>query len=164
LDKRYLINEKPFTLGNKYIITDDRDHEEYVAQGKPFSINKHTVLKDSLGNTTYEFYRQFFSLKREFFIQENGNQAYRVFKNRISIPPEIFIESLTASEAYYVKGDFWNKEYHFYEGDRAFAHVTKKFLSLKGSYTVQISDFHNHALVLATVIIIDIMNKKKKKG
>ncbi|MDG2448703.1 MAG: LURP-one-related family protein [Saprospiraceae bacterium] len=163
--KHYKIEQKPFAIGGKYIITDDQGHEEYMAKGKPFSFRKHTSLADSLGNVTYEFHRQLFSWKQNFFIHENGDPAYRLFKNRVSIPPEIFIESLQDSDAFYVKGNFWGMEYDFYKGEEKFASVSKNFPSFVDTYHVKIDDGHDDALVLTIVLIIDVMkDSKKKKG
>ena len=161
--KNYIIKQKPFSIGRKYVITDDLDHEEYYAEGKPFSFRKHTTLFDSLGNSTYEFHKKMFSWKNEFFIHENGEPAYRFFKNKLSFPPEIFVESLTQSEAFYVRGNFWGLEYEFFNGELPYASVTKKFPSLADTYSVKISNSENHALVLTVVLIIDVMKSSKKK-
>ena len=87
-----------------------------------------------------------------------------LFKNRISIPPEIFVESLQDSDAFYVRGNLWGHEYDFFKGDEKFASVTKKFPSFKDQYSVSISPGNDDALVLTVVLIIDIMKDKKKKS
>lgn len=163
--KRFIIEQKPFAIGGEYIITDELGHEEYRAKGKPFSFRKHTKVIDSLGNSTYEFHKKLLSWKQNFFIHENGVPAYRLFRNRISIPPEIFIESLNESDAFYVRGNFWGHEYDFYQGEHKFASVTKKFPSFKNTYYVNIEPSQDDALILTIVLIIDVMkDAKKKKG
>ena len=161
--KHFKIEQKPFAIGGKYIITDEKDHEEYIAKGNPFSFRRHTSLEDSLGNITYEFHKKLFSWKQIFFIHEYGVPAYRLFKNRVSIPPEIFIESLENSDAFYVKGNFWGMEYDFYNGEHKFASVSKKFPSFTDVYSVQIEEGQNEALIFTVVLIIDIMKESKKK-
>lgn len=160
--KRYKIKQKPFAVGGKYIITDDFGHEEYVAKGKPFSFRNYTALTDSLGEVIYEFHKQLFSWKLNYFIHDNGSPVYRVFKNRVSLPPEIFIESLQESEAFYVKGNFWGREYGFFQGENQFASVNKE-LAFADTYRVEVDNNYDHALILVVVIIIDLMKESKKK-
>ncbi|MEE9374365.1 MAG: LURP-one-related family protein [Saprospiraceae bacterium] len=162
--KHFKIQQKAFSFGGKYIVTDDLGHEEYIGKSKVFSFRKHTTLTDSLGNVTYQFHKKLFSWKEEFFIHENGVPSYRLFKNRLSVRSEIFVESLTDSKAFYVKGNFWGHEYNFYKGEYKYASVSKKFPAFADTYNIQIEPGNNNALVFAVVIIIDIMKDKRKKS
>lgn len=161
---RYIIQEKPFAFGNKFIITDEQNHEAFIAKGKPFSFEKRTKLFDSFDNVAYEFYKEFFSWKKVFFIERNGVRAFRLFRDRISIPPEIFIESLEDSDAYYVRGNFWGREYEFFKGEKLLAKVTKKFPAFSDTYSVSINEGNDDALIISAVIIIDLMKAKKKRS
>jgi len=160
---RFNIQEKVFSFGGKYVITDDSGHEAYLAKGKPFSLARHNEIFDSFGTKVYEFKKEIFSWKEIFFIHKDGEPVFRLFKKRISIPPEIFVESLTNTEAFYVQGDFWGRAYSFFKGEQLFATVSKKFPSFKDAYEVSVAKGFDEGLVLTVVLIIDQMKDKKKK-
>ena len=161
--KRFHIQEKAFSFGGKYIITDEIGYEVYIAKGTPFSFSKHNSIFDSFGTKVYEFKKELFSWKQVYFILKDEKPVFKLFKNRISLPPEIFIESLTDAEAFYVQGDFWGRNYTFKEGNQIIAFVTKKFTAFRDQYDIKIEEGYDECLILTVVLIIDKMKEKKKK-
>ena len=160
--RSFHIKEQPFNWAKKYIINDEEGNEIYYGRKKMLSFYDQTRIFDSFDEEIYEIRKKPFSLKSVFYILKSGKKVFRVFKKIVTIHPEIYIESLTDIDAFYVQGDLWQHEYSFFTEGQKFASVSKKFLSFTDNYGIQIEEGHDERLVLAVVLVIDLMRKKEK--
>ena len=60
-------------------------------------------------------------------------------------------------------GDFWDHEYQFVRSGRTVAHVSKEFFSWSDTYGVDIADGEDDITILATAVVIDLVNGDAKR-
>lgn len=160
--RTFYVHERLMTFGKRFDIVDEHDTITFTAQRKLLSIYQHTTLIDSFGETVFEIRKKLFSFKSSYFLYRDDQKVYHLFKKVINILPEIYVESLTDADAFYVQGDMIRHDYQFHKNGVNFASANKKIVSLADQYHVRIMEGYDERLVFATILIISLMKKKDK--
>ena len=61
-------------------------------------------------------------------------------------------------EDYVIRGNFTDHRYHFTRRGRMVARISKKFFSWGDTYRIEILPGENDVVILATAVILDMMN------
>lgn len=150
---KYIINERIFSISNRFKIKglDQRDYYEVV--GKIFSLGKKLDFYDNSGKKLLRIEEKLFKIFKEYSIKQDGRKTAKI-KQKISLlKPKYSIDSIYGD--YTIKGDVFKYNFSILKDGRTVAKVSKKLISLSDKYTVDIDDSEDQVFILALVIILD---------
>lgn len=153
---RYFIREKLFSLGDDFWIEDDTGRQVYLVDGRAFTLfREKLVLKDADGNELGFLREKLVSLRKAYEIHRGGRHVATVRKDLFNFLRCRFTVDVPGPDDYEAQGSFLDHEYRFTRGDRTVATVSKKWLTLRDTYAVDIADGEDEVLILASAVVID---------
>ena len=153
---RYVMKQKLFCWGNDFTIKDDAGTDRFFVDGKAFSLGKQLSFQDMQGQElafirqkllawgpTYEIYRDnglFAVVKKELF-------TFFHCRFTVDVPGPDDLEA---------KGDFTDHEYEFWRQSGLRATVSKQWFTWSDTYGVDIAEWEDDILILASTVVIDM--------
>ncbi len=159
---RYQMTQKMFSFGDDFTIRDSMGNDAFLVDGKAFSMGDKLSFQDMNGNELAYISQKLLSLKKRYEIYRDGNLFAEVVKE-ISFFKDKYTVDIPGPNDYEVSGNFWDHEYTFKRSGKEIAHVSKKLFTLSNSYGVDIVDGEDDITILATAIVIDLVNQDEKK-
>lgn len=156
----YIVKKHIFSLAQNYTITDQEGYKIAHVKSPKFTLPHKGVFYDDMDNEVFTIRTKLFSFKRTYYLEKNDKAIFKVFKPW-GFKPTVFVESLLDPDAFVIQGNFWSNEYAFYKNDIEFAYVTSSVINISGQYQVSIETNENQQLVLALVVILDMLRKRK---
>lgn len=160
---KYQMMQKLFTLGDHFTIKDENGADAFVVRGQVFSVGDKLSLQDPAGNEMAFIAQKLMSLKKRYEIYRDGELFASVVKE-ISFFKDKYTVDIPGPNDYEVSGNVWDHEYVFTRSGRQVAKVSKKLFSWSDSYGVDIVDGEDDVTILATAIVIDMVNQDEKNS
>ena len=157
---KYIINQKLFSIGDDFNILDENKNKAFKVDGKILTITKKLNFEDSNGNIIYKIKKKMLHLKNTYVLEKDGETIATIKKDLINIMKDKF-EVETPYGLIKVKGNFIDYNYKFKLDKQEIATVSKKIISLRDKYIVDIENFEDEPLILATAIVIDMICHNK---
>ena len=148
--KLYL-QQKVFSIGEKFTLYDEGGNERYYVQGELFSFGKKLHILDLRGNELAMIRQKVFSFLPTYDIDVNGQEIARVIKRFTMFRNEYTIEGLD----WVVHGNMFDHDYEFYSGNAVIARVSKAWFTFGDAYEIDISPNAPLLTALAVVLVID---------
>lgn len=159
---QYQMTQKLFSFGDDFTIKDETGNDVFLVDGKAFSMGDKLSLQDIDGNELAYISQKLLSLKKRYEIYRNGNLFAEVVKE-ISFFKDKYSVDIPGPNDYEVSGNVWDHEYIFTRSGKQVAEVSKKLFSLSDSYGVNIVTGEDDITILATAIVIDLVNQDEKR-
>ncbi len=159
---RYEMKQKLFALGNDFTIKDADGRDVFLVDGKAFSLGDKLAFRDTNGNELAYIAQRLMSLKKRYEIYRGGQMFAEVVKE-ISFFKDKYTVDIPGPNDYEVKGNFWDHEYQFIRRGREVAHVSKALFTLSDSYGIDIVDGEDDVTILATAVVIDLVNQDERR-
>ncbi|MEM9367741.1 MAG: LURP-one-related family protein [Planctomycetota bacterium] len=150
----FRIQEKFWSLGGKFEITDDRGTTRYIVQGKAFSWGNKLSFQDPTGSEIAFINQKMMSWKPRYEIVIDGTVFAEVVKEWTWFK-KTFTLDVPGPNDYTINGSFWAHEFEFERGGQQVARVSKKIWAWTGSYGVEIMDGEDETSILCACIVID---------
>jgi uncharacterized protein YxjI len=152
---RYVLKQKLLSWGDDYYIRDDQNREVYLVDGKAFSLGGQLSFKDLAGNELAFIRQKLLKLSPTYEIHREGKVAAVVQKKLFALFHHRFTVDVPGPDDLEAKGDFLDHEYVFKRGDREVASVSKRWLSLRDTYGIEIAAGEDDVLILASAVVVD---------
>jgi uncharacterized protein YxjI len=153
---QYVMKEQWLVLGDDFSITDPEGREKYYVDGRAFSIGDKLSFRDA-SRTEVAFIRQrLLAWGPTYEITRDGNLVATVKKKLFTLLRHRFFVDVPGPNDLEAKGNFLDHEYQFTMQDRPVAEVSKKWIALRDSYTINISEGVDEVLILACAVVIDL--------
>src|SRR3954471_3127439 len=137
---RYVMKQKLLSWGDDFYIRDETGRDVYFVDGKAFSFGDQLSFQD-LERTELAFIRQkVFAWGKTYEIFRGGELAAVVKKELFALFHHRFTVDVPGPDDLEVTGNFLDYEYVFRRGDREVATVTKRWLSLRDTYGIEVAD------------------------
>ena len=149
---KYLINQKIFSIGDKYTIKDEFGKDQYYVKGKIFALGDKLRIYDNNDIERVYIEQKLFKLLPEYLIYLDGEYTAKIKKEFSLLRPKFKIDSNFGQ--YSVEGNFLGYDFKIMKNERSCL-CKQKFFAIRDSYGVDIADNENDLLILALVIIID---------
>lgn len=150
---RYLIRERIFSFSDRFTINDENNRPCYEVAGKIFSFGNKLDFYDVSGNHLLYIEQKLFRFLPEYTIYEGQEAAAKVYKEFTFFKPKYSIDSMYGN--FTIEGDIFAHEFNILKNGSIVAWVSKRWISLSDTYTVDVSDEENQAFILALVIVLD---------
>jgi len=156
---RYILQQKFFTIKDRYEITDDRNQVRFLMRGKFFTIGKKFWLSDARGNDLYFVKQRLFRLLARYDVKQGDNTVGKI-KKRLSL----FTKRLKVTSDYgnyKVKGNVFAWDFKITdEAGNLVGNISKSILRIADRYTVDI--YNNDAFILAVAVALDSIYHPKR--
>lgn len=158
---RYRMKQKLWAMGDDFTIRDERDNDVFLVDGKAFSLGDKLSFRDLAGNELAYISQKLLSFKKRYDIYRDGQLFAEVVKE-LSLFKDKYTVDIPGPNDYEVKGNFWDHEYKFIRQGQEVAHVSKAFFTWADTYGIDIVSGEDHVTILATAVVIDLVNQSER--
>jgi len=153
---RFTLKERVFSLRESYYIRDDQGNNVFEVNGRLISLRDKLTLNDLQGNTLATITEKMLSLRPVYTIARPGAPDAKVKKDFINIMREGFSVDMDGGlPDLRIQGDILDHNYTMKRDDTIVAQVSKKWISLRDSYIVDVADGEDALLLVACAIVVD---------
>ena len=150
---RYVIKERIFSIADRFNIEDEYGTPQYEVVGRIFSLGNKLSIYDLDGKELIYIEEKIFRLLPEYSIYREGSIVAKVKKQLTLFRPKFNIESSYGN--FTIDGDVFRYNFNILKNGKPVAWVSKKWISLSDTYSVEIIDDEDHVFLLALVIVLD---------
>lgn len=154
---RYQLRRKILAIGDDFTVKDDSGADRFIVDGKVFSIGQKAVIYDMQGNEEATIHQRIISLLPTYEISRHGQELAEVRK-KFTLFVQGFTVDIPGPDDLEVQGDLLDHEYTFTRDGQTVATVSKQWFSLVDSYGVDVAPGVDDVLILASAIVIDLVN------
>ncbi len=161
---RYSISEKFFRLGEDSDITDDAGTLVYHVDGKVLSLRHLLLVRDAGGQEVARVQRKLLALRATYAIAIGGADAAEVRKQFFTPFHDRFTVDIPGPNDLEMSGNLLAHEFTIRRGSDTVATISKKWLSLRDRYGVDIANGENDLLILTTVLALDLAEDSERNA
>ena len=160
----YVIRERFFSIGDDFDVLDEHGTKLFHVDGKVFSVRNKVVIEDLHGAELASVHRHLVALRPTYEIRIGGEKAAEVRKKPFTPFREKFTIDVPGPDDLEMKGDLLDHEYTVEQGGREVAAVSKRWLTIRDTYAVQVAADQDPLLIIASVLALDLaMDREEKK-
>jgi uncharacterized protein YxjI len=155
---RYKMREKLLTFGDDFWIETMRGRRAFLVDGKAIRLRNTLLLKDAMGREVYEIQAKVVAVKDTMSVDKPGGRQVAVVKHALISPLR---DKMSANMAdgpdIDIRGNILNHEYTMERRGKRVAEVSKKWIAIRDTYTVEIAGGEDEALILALTVVVEQM-------
>ncbi len=159
--KVYFIDQKFWSIGDKFTITDEQGIPVFFVKEKFLTIGDRLSFMDEKGSLIFYIKQKVLSLNKQYRIYSNKKLVARVIK-KFKPFNDKFIIDLPGEDDYLIRGDFISHRYSFFRNGRKVAQISKKWGTVGDNYMVEIGAHEDDLIILAAAVIIDMASHKEE--
>lgn len=161
---KYIMDQKLLSIRDTYIIRDPEGNELGKIEKKLLSIGPKYTFYDHSGVEAGRIEGKVLALRPTYSILDtNGNLIATLKKKLLTfLGSQYWFENPEGQEIMRAKGDFLAYEYQITDSaGNALAHISKKWLSIRDSYGIDIIGKADRYLILAAAVCIDAIEHER---
>ena len=155
---RYKMRENLVSFGDDFWIETQRGRRAYKVDGKALRVRDTLKFKDLQGNELAEIQERMLRVKDTMAIDRHGVGTITVKKALITPLRDRYVADTPGAGEIEIQGNIVSHEYTMERGGRRVAEVSKKWLRVADTYTVEISPGEDDVAILAITVAIDQMS------
>lgn len=153
---RFILKERIFSLRESYYIRDEQGENLVEVTGRLLSIRDKLTLRDLQGNVVATITSHLIALRPTYTIDRPDQPDATVKKDFINILREGFsVDMAGGLPDLRIQGDILEHSYTISRQGNTIAQVSKKWISLRDSYVVDVAEGEDAVLLLACAIVVD---------
>ncbi|MBB4742412.1 uncharacterized protein YxjI [Actinoplanes octamycinicus] len=152
----YVIRERLFAIGDDFDVLDESGAKVYHVDGKVLSLRNRVVIEDPTGQEVASVHRHLVALRPTYEVRIGGEKAAEVRKKLFTPFREKFVIDVPGPDDLEMKGNLLDHEYVIEQGGAEVAAVSKRWLTVRDTYAVQITGAVEHLLIIASVLALDL--------
>ena len=158
---RYQIRQRLISIGDDYVIENDRGERVFKLDGKALRIRKTIRFEDMDGRELCKIQERMLHLKDSMEIEDPaGHRMALVQKAMITPLRERWTVKIEDGPDLRVQGNVVDHEYTIERDGQRVAEVSKRWFRVRDTYGVEIEPGENDILILATAAVIDTMTHR----
>ncbi len=144
------VNEKLFSIHNKFHVKDENDMDVYEISSKVISIGDKTTINDMQGNKIAYIEQEIFHIMPNYNVYINDTLVFKITKKF-----HLFKNDYILSNGYRVEGNFLMLDFVIYdENNNQIGSIKRKFISIGDKYEISIDDVNKKEIVLSIIVAI----------
>jgi len=155
---RYKMREKLLSIGDDFWIETQKGRRAYKVDGKALRLRNTLVLEDPRGNPVYEIQAKVVAIKDTMAVSKPHGRDVAVVKHALISPLR---DKMSANMAdgpdIEIRGNILNHEYTLERRGKRIAEVSKKWIAIRDTYTVEVDAGEDDALLLALTVVVEQM-------
>jgi uncharacterized protein YxjI len=160
----YLIRERFFDFGDDFDITDESGNRAFHVDGKVLSLRDKLVISDAAGNEVAEVRRRLVALHRTYEVSLGGEPAAEVRKHLFTPFRDKFTIDIPGPRDLELKGSIFDHEFTIERDGTTVATVSKRWITIRDTYAVDIAAGENDLLILASVLALELSEKRDEES
>ncbi|XVV16425.1 LURP-one-related/scramblase family protein [Actinoplanes sp. CA-131856] len=160
----YVIKERFFSIGDDFDVEDENGNRVYHVDGKVLSVRNRVVIEDTNGDEVASVHRHLVALRPTYEIRIGGEKAAEVRKKLFTPFRDKFTIDVPGPDDLEMKGNLLDHEYVIEQDGREVAAVSKRWLTIRDTYAVQVSEGVDPLLVIGSVLALDLALERSKAG
>ena len=159
---RYAVQEKIFSIGDDFWITDDGGNRVFLVDGKALRLRQTFELKDTSGQILATVHKKLIAVRDTMEIEHDGQVVATVRKALISpLHHRSAIELADGSQLEAV-GNILDKEFDIQDAGGPIAHISRRWFRIRDTYGVDVAPGQNDALVLCIAVCPDRIHRDEE--
>lgn len=157
------IQQRVFSLGDKYDIYNEQQAPVYHVQGELFSWGAKIHLYDLDGNELYYIRQKLLTFLPEYAVYQGDSFCARIKKELSFLHPRLSVESGFGD--FEITGNFVDMDYEIRHDGESMGEIHKKWLSWGDAYLLSVQNSKDAAFFTALAIAVDncLHNDAKRK-
>jgi uncharacterized protein YxjI len=152
------MRERFFDIGEDFDIADESGHKIFHVDGKKLTLGDRVVISD--GNEVAEVHRRLVALHRTYEINIGGETAAQVRKHFLTPFRDKFTIDIPGPEDLTMSGNLLDHEFTIERDGDTVATVSKRRLTIRDTYAVDVAAGENDLLILAAVIALGLSQQR----
>jgi len=155
---RYQMRQRMISIGDDYVIENDRGEQVFKLDGKALRIRKTIIFEDMDGRQLCKIQERMLHIKDSMEIEgPDGNRIALVKKAMVTPLRERWVVKVEDGPDLRVHGNIVDHEYTLERDGDKVAEISKRWFRIRDTYGVEVAPGENDVLVLATVAVLDTM-------
>jgi uncharacterized protein YxjI len=155
---RYQMRQRMISIGDDYVIENDRGERVFRLDGKALRIRKTILFEDMDGHELCKIQERMLHVRDSMEIEgPDGKRAALVQKAMITPFRERWVIKLSGGPDLHAQGNFVEHEYTIERDGDKLAEVSKRWFRVRDTYGVEVFPGENDVLILASTAVIDTM-------
>jgi len=155
---RYQMRQRMISIGDDYVIENDRGERVFRLDGKALRIRKTILFEDMDGHELCKIQEKMLHVRDSMEIEgPDGNRIAMVHKAMITPFRERWIAKLEDGPDLHTHGNIVDHEYTIERDDDKVAEVSKRWFRVRDTYGVEVFPGEDDVLILAITAVIDTM-------
>ena len=159
----YVIRERFFSIGDDFDVLDEHGDKIFHVDGKVLSLRDKVVIEDLDGTEVASVHRHLVALRPTYEIRVGGEKAAEVRKKLFTPFRDKFTIDVPGPGDLTMKGDLLDHEYVIERDGRDVAAVSKRWLTIRDTYAVQVEAGEDALLIIASVLALDLALEREEK-
>ncbi|GAA0448943.1 hypothetical protein Ade02nite_57790 [Paractinoplanes deccanensis] len=160
----YVIKERFFSIGDDFDVEDENGNRVFHVDGKVFSVRNRVVIEDVNGDEVASVHRHLVALRPTYEIRIGGEKAAEVRKKLFTPFRDKFTIDVPGPDDLEMKGNLLDHEYVIEQDGREVAAVSKRWLTIRDTYAVQVAEGADPLLIIGSVLALDLALDRDKRG
>jgi uncharacterized protein YxjI len=153
---RFILKERIFSLRESYYIRNEQGDTLLEVTGQLISLRDKLTLRDRQGDVVATITKHLIALRPTYTIARPGQPDATVKKDFINILREGFsVDMAGGLPDLRIQGDIFEHNYTITRQGAPVAQASKKWISLRDSYVVDVAEGEDAVLLLACAIVVD---------
>jgi uncharacterized protein YxjI len=153
---RYQMRQRMISIGDDYVIENDRGERVFRLDGKALRIRKTILFEDMDGHELCKIQEKMLHVRDSMEIEgPDGNRIAMVHKAMITPLRERWIANLEGGPDLHTHGNIVDHEYTIERDGDKVAEVSKRWFRVRDTYGVEVFPGENDVLILAITAVID---------
>jgi uncharacterized protein YxjI len=162
--RMYVIRERFFSIGDDFDVLDEHGNKVFHVDGKVLSLRDKVVIEDLDGHELASVHRHLVALRPTYEIRIGGETAAEIRKKLFTPFREKFTIDVPGPDDLEMRGDLLDHEYTIERGGEEVAAVSKRWLTIRDTYAVQIAAGQDPLLIIGSVLALDLaLDREEKK-
>jgi uncharacterized protein YxjI len=155
---RYQMRQRMISIGDDYVIENDRGQRVFKLDGKALRVRKTIVFEDMDGRELCKIQERMLRVKDSMEIEDPGGHRMALVQKAMITPVrERWSVKVEGAPDLRVQGNIVDHEYAIEREGQRVAEVSKRWFRVRDTYGVEVAPGENDILVLATAAVIDTM-------
>jgi len=155
---RYQMHQRMLSIGDDYVIENDRGERAYKLDGKALRLRKTILFEDMDGHELCKIQERALRVKDSMEIEDPGGHRMALVQKAMIEPlRERWSIKVDDGPDLRVQGNIVDHEYTIERDGQRVAEVSKRWFRVRDSYGVETAPGENDILILATTAVIDTM-------
>jgi uncharacterized protein YxjI len=158
----YVIRERFFSIGDDFDVLDEHGTKLLHVDGKVFSLRNRVVIEDAAGDEVASVHRHLVALRPTYEIRIGGEKAAEVRKRLFTPFHDKFTIDVPGPDDLEMKGNLFDHEYVIEQGGVEVAAVSKRWLTIRDTYAVQVAAGVEPLLIIGAVLALDLAMEREE--
>ncbi|MGE5285742.1 MAG: LURP-one-related/scramblase family protein [Micromonosporaceae bacterium] len=155
---RYQMRQRMISIGDDYVIENDRGERVFKLDGKALRVRKTIVFEDMDGHELCKIQQRMLHVRASMEIEDPGGHRMALVQKAMITPlRERWAVKVEDGPDLRVQGNIVDHEYTIERDGQRVAEVSKRWFRVRDTYGVEVAPGENDILVLATAAVIDTM-------